>query len=245
LQEGKRVRVAYLDEAGIGNPTHEPYTVVAGIIIHPDSQWTPIAGHLHDLADRFAPLGRRDGFVFHATELFSGGEWFPKLGEEGEKEKRWAILDHLVRVPAALDVPVVYGAVNRALLAEVFRSMPARRLAVNAQTIAFARCAHVVDFWIRCHTDDEVVSIVLEQNDQARTAIKEMTEVVRNPQWLDSPAKFDGSRIVDTAHFAKKSESSPLQIADACAFAIKRHLMQKPDSDRFYEPLMQYIVQIS
>jgi hypothetical protein len=49
--------------------------------------------------------------------------------------------------------------------------------------------------------------------------------------------KLAFTRIVDTVHFAEKSHSSPLQVADACAFAIKRHLMAKPHSDRFYEPL--------
>jgi hypothetical protein len=54
--------------------------------------------------------------------------------------------------------------------------------------------------------------------------------------------EFVLSRVVDTVLFAEKSESSPLQVADACAFAIKRHLMKTPEADRFYKSLVRKMV---
>jgi hypothetical protein len=45
------------------------------------------------------------------------------------------------------------------------------------------------------------------------------------------------TRIVDTVHFASKRDCGPLQLADACAFIIKRKMAQKPDADRFYSAL--------
>jgi hypothetical protein len=48
------------------------------------------------------------------------------------------------------------------------------------------------------------------------------------------------TRIVDTVHFAEKGYSSPLQLADVCAFAIKRHLMKTPENDRFYLALKKW-----
>ena len=43
------VRLIYLDEAGISNPAHEPFLVVAGILIHGDKQWKLIEGDLVNL----------------------------------------------------------------------------------------------------------------------------------------------------------------------------------------------------
>jgi hypothetical protein len=57
---------------------------------------------------------------------------------------------------------------------------------------------------------------------------------------FDSLVPFQ--RVIDTVHFAKKSETAPLQIADVCAFAIKRHLMGKAYSDRLFIPLVDNLI---
>jgi hypothetical protein len=41
--------------------------------------------------------------------------------------------------------------------------------------------------------------------------------------------------IIDTVHFAAKQESPMLQIADLCAFFIKRKLQGSPDSKPFFD----------
>jgi hypothetical protein len=77
--EGDRiVRMIFFDAAGISNPKHEPYIVVAGIILNADKQWKALGHHLSEMADTFAPPEHRDQFIFHATELFSGGKLFPR-----------------------------------------------------------------------------------------------------------------------------------------------------------------------
>jgi hypothetical protein len=37
-------RNAYVDDAGIANQKHEPIVVVAGVILHVDTQWRPLGG---------------------------------------------------------------------------------------------------------------------------------------------------------------------------------------------------------
>src|SRR5262249_49196443 len=49
-------------------------------------------------------------------------------------------------------------------------------------------------------------------------------------------------RIIETVHFVQKSESSLLQIADICAFAIKRNLTKSSHHERLYAPLHGQIV---
>jgi hypothetical protein len=50
------------------------------------------------------------------------------------------------------------------------------------------------------------------------------------------------TRIVDTVHYAEKLDSSPLQIADACAFTIMRRLRRGADCERFYKLLEPQMV---
>jgi hypothetical protein len=45
---------------------------------------------------------------------------------------------------------------------------------------------------------------------------------------------FHATRIIETVHFAAKADSMPLQVADACAFIVKRHLMEKEDAGSFF-----------
>jgi hypothetical protein len=68
----------FLDAAGIGNAKHEPVIVIAGVILHADKQWKDVGQYLSDMADALAPAEHRNGFVFHATELFSVGKRFPR-----------------------------------------------------------------------------------------------------------------------------------------------------------------------
>jgi hypothetical protein len=41
--------------------------------------------------------------------------------------------------------------------------------------------------------------------------------------------------FVDAVHFASRKESIGLQLADAAAFVIKRHLMGKDNTEEFYK----------
>jgi hypothetical protein len=70
--------MVHLDEAGIGNPKHEPWVVVAGVAVHADDQWRSLEQYLTTMADDFVPSHQRDGFVFHAKDLFHGSGVFDR-----------------------------------------------------------------------------------------------------------------------------------------------------------------------
>jgi hypothetical protein len=81
--------------------------------------------------------------------------------------------------------------------------------------------------------DDGMASLIVENNNESRKLIRQIHQVLRDPKVTDMLAElgFEGlafTRIVDTVHFAEKGHSSPLQVADACAFAIKRHSWGRP-----------------
>ena len=110
--EGGHVRMVYLDEAGISNPKHEPFIVVAGVIIHADYQWKAIEAHIRSLVADFIPQSDQDGFVFHAAgSYFSGGKYFDR--DVWPRCIRWQILDELVAIPRKFDLPISCGVQNR------------------------------------------------------------------------------------------------------------------------------------
>jgi hypothetical protein len=93
---------------------------------------------------------------------------------------------------------------------------------------------------------DEVALLIAEDNKEARGQMRSMVNFNRNPDFsllnADAAKHLPLTRIVDTAHFAAKLDSSPLQIADACAFSIMRRLRRAKDCERFYNPLEPNLV---
>jgi hypothetical protein len=211
------MRMVYLDEAGISNPAHEPHVVVGGILIHADRQWKAVERRLSEMADRHIPSNQREGFVFHAKDLFHGSKAFQR--DQWPREKRWKILDELVAIPDQLDFAVVYGSVTRAALAEKYPNMNAGSLTVNAQIVAFSVCSYAIELYMRHGSGvaaDEVASIIMENNEQTRRPIKGMQQFNRNPKNAEVLTSLGFgqlvlSRVVDTVHFAEKGESSPLK----------------------------------
>lgn len=211
-----------------------------------DRQWRVLEQHLSDLADRYAPPDAREGFCFHATELFSGGATFPR--DRFPKEHRWRALDALCAIPWQFGLPVVMGHMPRADFAANNPGLSASDVLAVALAHCAAFCTIGVDLHLRqACPPDEVAAMVYENNDVSRRTIRDMHNLFRSPQ---KSAAFEGeiarylpiTRVVDTAHFAEKSDTSLLQIADACAFSIARKLKGASDADRFYSPLANRLV---
>ena len=247
LHGDRFVRMVYLDESGIS--TGEPYLVVSGTIIHADKQWKAVEKYLHDMRDELTPPNLRKDCIFHATDLFHGTKKFHR--DRWPKERRFAILDELVSIPAKFDLPLICGFVRKCEFRERLRvhnlTLP-RSLAVNAQAVAFTISALAANSWMEVKSErDEVALLIAEDNKEARAAMKSMINFNRDPanmHLLDESSHryLPLTRIVDTAHFAEKLDSSPLQIADVCAFSIMRRLRRGDDCQRFYAPLEPNLV---
>src|SRR5262245_40018242 len=116
---GRRLmRVTYLDEAGTANKAHEPYLVVAGVIVDPDRDYAGIDAALRRLGDRCFPDGEGlpEGtavfgkpLVFHAKDAWHGSGIFPRL--TWPLAKRMEVLRELSEIPWKFGLAVVYGAV--------------------------------------------------------------------------------------------------------------------------------------
>lgn len=109
---------------------------------------------------------------------------------------------------------------------------------------------------MRALASDEVAMLIAEDRPIMRKMLKFAHAILRGR----APPEFQGllsetlvadpilsklvlplERIVETVHFAEKGESSLLQIADLCAFTIKRNMMKASHHELLYGAIEQQI----
>jgi hypothetical protein len=245
------VRLVYLDEAGISNPEHEPYVVVAGVIVDADKKLVAIERELQKIVQRFIPAQYREGFVFHAKEIFNGGKKnFIRDHPDWPDHIRTDVADALARIPRKFNIPVVIGHVERKNFPSTFdgSSMSTKDKTIGAHLVAYVSCIMLVERWMRREASNEVSMIVVEDNEQARTAIKDAQRIYKSgyeirkafPDGLTDKEKyfFPLRKIKHAPLFEPKEPASVLQIADYCAYVAKRRFMDSP----FYRPYFDLLI---
>lgn len=228
LAGSRPVYFVYLDEAGVSNIKHEPWVVVAGVLIS-DRQWRNIETRMMALAEEYAPEGKEGEFYFHATELWSGGKILPR--DTYPAERRWKALKELCRLIGEFRLPIVQGCVHRQSYIDFFSGdedfRPAQA-AVEAQIVGFKLCLIAVDGLMRMTPPDEIATITVERNSQTYQHIKDAQRSLKskNPPF-EHPAirrLLPLERIVDSVNECEKRDSYILQLADVAAFVLKKHL---------------------
>lgn len=252
------VRMVYIDEAGIS--ANEPFLVVAAILVDADRQLIAVQRHLDKLVSHWIPEAHRDNFIFHATELFNGnprgsGKVFERDDPIWPLEKRLQIADDLVSVISRHKLPFTTGWIEKKnfphspISKERWGDLSRSEQSILSHTAAFSACALKVDLWMRHKTDGEVCMMIVEDNDQARSVIREaqnrhqtigIDEVLREGALKLLPLR----RIKEDPLFQSKRKSSVLQLADFCAYVSKRFLMGDVKYDRFFNPLKPYIFEM-
>lgn len=223
LSGDRLMRFVYLDEAGISD--REPVTVVAGVVIDGDRQFRLLESYLHGLVEAYVPEDRRAGFAFHAKELANGGKTFVRgVYDEGS---RLQALRKLAGIPRRFLLPIVIGWYRKTAIPGKEKLTPEKR-ANMSQALAYMQCAIAADAFMKQYAKiDEVAICVAENNDSARLAVRHahnFLNATRPPElaFLNGGERL--SRIVDTVHFAAKSEAVLLQIADVVAYVVARYI---------------------
>lgn len=251
LAGSKIVRVVYLDESGT-SPRQKVLAVV-GIIIHGDSQIIPIEEYLESLIEKHIPEKHRNGFFFHATDIYHGGKNDCIFHDKAEwpDERRWAILDDLASIPAKFDLPICVSLSpkDEILDADAISGLNAtkQQVAVAQHTLAIIQCEAVAEMWMRQHAKDEVALITAENHDEVRLAAKGAHLTIKDRALmdafgLDGHPFFPLKHIKDGLQFADKAECRMLQVADVCAWAIRRTGEGAADAERWYVPMMKQII---
>jgi hypothetical protein len=242
--------LVYLDESGIGDARNEKYVVVAGVIV-PDTMYLDVVGRISQVRDKHVPEKYRHDFIFHATDLFQGSE--KRITKsEWPLAKRHDALEELISIPEQLKIPVAQGWVERQKIRNDRPELNAQDAVVLTQAIASTVCMLSIERFMRLHTaEDALAMLIFENNDQAKKTVKQQHQEMSRPTFIrqirPDVAHLVGNvlpvqRIIDTAHFAEKHEAPILQLADACAYIIKRRMMGRMDSERFLKHLEHQLI---
>jgi hypothetical protein len=228
------VRVVYLDETG--HSLKEPVAAVAGIILNPDKEWKVLAAEIEILKGR-VPAKFRDGFIFHAADLFYGG----KYRQGWSDEDRWLLLESLLALPRKLKIPLVVGSSQK--LPKEDRAEP-HLDSILIHAMAYMLCLKAADiFMINCAPSDEVAMVIAEERQEARKALRAAHNLAINrelvEQWLpEFTHLFPISRVKAPPAFAAKDEELLLQMADACAWIFQRYIRGATNPSDLSQPCL-------
>jgi hypothetical protein len=106
------VYISYLDEAGLSK--HETYLVVTGIVV-PDNEMLKGEAALERILKKRIPEADHGRFEFHAHSLFTGSDYFSNKSK-WTLAKRKLIIKDVLDILIDLDLPIIYGAINKACL---------------------------------------------------------------------------------------------------------------------------------
>jgi hypothetical protein len=243
------MRQAFCDESF----SRSPWFVVAGPIIHADSQLVPVERHLEGLVEKYIPEADREGFVFHAADIWNNNGYFAdKL--KWPHEKCWDILWDLACIPALFDFPISIGIKQNPEVAEWIKEPIAeieekyRRKAhdVAVHGMTFVEYAYQVEKVMRALWPDEVAELVAENRPEVQETLDSAHFSLRSKRWLATwekpPPEFPFTKIRGAIKFAGKRDEPALQIADTCAYVIRAMLEGSLDHAPFYHVIQSRLL---
>jgi hypothetical protein len=252
------VRIAFLDEAG--RSSGEPSIVVAGPIVHGDRTYRRLVERLRDIAAMFVPAAERKDFIFHAKDIYHGsGHYFKRRITDWPPPRRFEILRALSDIPREFGLPITFGSFEKeksdGFIADASRKVAGLdkkkygRFKIAFEHVAAFMWAEIgIEQQMNRFPRDEICMIVAEDTDLAKSALKEAHAALRDKymveRWFAVFRQYGVplKKIEDTPHFASKSESAPLQIADTCSFLIMRRLMRRTETQEFFEAIAPQLV---
>jgi hypothetical protein len=247
----RAVRITCLDEAGVSNPEQEPYLVVAGVMIEPDRRYGPLDMRLRSLAEEYLPADlleqtRAAGhpFVFQAKHVWHGEGAFPRDDEiNWYLGRRMKVFNELSKIPEKFSLNIVWAALDRQAFLAANKDRPAKDLEGMLHAGAYFHVMRKVDSWMIENAPREYTLIFAEDRPEVRSYI-EMVHAMSTDRSLDEnahPNAFGSTHIAEPVAFVKKHRSAVLQVADHCAFIIKRKLRGCKHIQKYYaniEPMI-------
>jgi Protein of unknown function (DUF3800) len=231
--EFKTVRLVYFDEAGSSSDEmQEPIIAVASIVVHGDLQTGPIERDAEEIIATQVPVQLREKFEFHAKELFSGSD---KL-KGWRREERYATLAAFIKLVVKHNLPVHYSGIRKAHFWNELQGTGMTRDDEPhfVHEIAFLNTAITVEMWFKEHAAFERGFCVADET-KAKDKIKNNFRDNRKRAEVLGTAVPQLAHLIDSIYFGDSHQSIFLQLADCCAFFIKRTMMERPDAEPFYK----------
>lgn len=200
------------------------------------------------MADEYVPTDKREGFIFHATELFSGGKNFPR--DSYPMARRLEALQKICEIPEMFDLPVVGAAFERAFVAKKFAGEKSQAIDASCQALASIQCVVQTEMFMRKFAPDEVATLVYENNDNEKKMVKETHNILKQPSVIKIilagawTPYLPIRNIVDAPYFSYNADTSFLQVADALAFVLKKMVCKMPYVQRYTEAFMHRLLKL-
>jgi Protein of unknown function (DUF3800) len=227
----KIMRLVYIDESGVGDPNQEPFTVVAGVVINGDTQWKSFEADLGDMRKDFPQL--LEDTELKARDLFWGRCAF----QPWDRESRVSLQKELLKLIARHKLPIHAAFVERDFFNGLYPD-----LGVKPEDQALVMCLSAIETWFCGNAAGEVGTIIADRT-QREKDFKDSLRLYRKAKVGYSNAKFN--HLIEPILFADSKEAWGIQLADHCAFFIKRsHCMKKTDSEEFCKIIEDNVLKV-
>ena len=233
------VYLAFLDDSGTHPDKKTKYQVMAGAIIE-GWEFRNLEFAMGVVVSEILNDDMKEKFEeFHAWELFNGEGVFAGV----DQLIRLEAVDNILYQVAQHKVPIVCGAVNLDKLAEKMYS------SASPLDICFRLCVQGIESWaaesIRLpaatksqEAQDAQPLVVLicddfkqkEVKDRIKKSFQQLRSKVRPPDFDSGKTRY----LHDDLYFGSSKDSIGIQIADLCAYVIRRHLEGDPNVTGLY-----------
>ena len=243
------VRFIFVDEAGTS--ALEPYTVVVGIVLHADAHLMAAEARLNEILGGVPEPYKADFTSCHATDVWNN----PKYRPEWELTDRLAFLCEIMRIPRSMGMAVSMAIVSQDAPDNAGLTALGMSSEQQQHLLAFRSCLGRADKYIREYAHPrEVATVIAEDVRNMRRYLAETTSGMRGqfgPTHRPPADQIDRSlgfntqetqdritRIRQSIHFVGKDEEPMTQVADACAFGLRRFFSGLEFGDQFGHAVM-------
>jgi hypothetical protein len=214
---GDRIlKTVYVDEAGTSQ--NDPVLVVVGAIIDADRQAVQIEEYLASIKAKYILAEDRSKVIFHAKDLYNGGKCFDR--QKYSCETRMQIFREILAIFPAFGIPLSVSYI----IDPEGKNHPDIK-----HGLAYMLCISRVEEYMQTEgQENEIAMLIAEDGASAKKYVKDAQRIFRDPsdEMMNSIFKklLPVRHIRETVYFAGKEDSPLLQVADAYAFSIRRHL---------------------
>jgi hypothetical protein len=229
LHGERLVRKIYLDESG-NSGTHK-VCVVAGLVLHVDTQWRPAVRKFEDLLADMPDEYRiqKDGtpFVFR-TYMMLAKSSYPNWNVE----KRREIVHKVMAIPTELNIPIAIGAVKKdGVKRATGRAVEKMSYEEECQYLCFALAVNRADDFLGKSAKGELGELTADDHEGLGKRMNSLiTRMKTLPMHIGELREGQIAReerlgvhnIIDEITFVKKTRYvQPLQIVDAVAYGLR------------------------
>jgi len=251
------MKLIFIDEAGTSGSPHEVVTIVAGVMVDEGEQHSFLKVIIARAFDQFVPERYRENFIFHAYDVFG-----TKYREGWTVEARKNLLLTMMFLPRMFGLPLCMGMRRRTApgvfpeeLENLLKSIKVS-LAQYDHLLPFMDCIVKADARL-IHEGPNIFGRVIAEDvpDVKKILLKaglflknstlvfeaqhqEPTQKQVSESIQPEPFEFKISRIDTAINFENKSGDPVLQVADACAFGLRRFFSNQPMGEEFAQHML-------